>query len=256
MQITLTQIEKQHDANKLHDALTTAGLTVQVEGKPDGSESYFTFADEDEAAVQAVIDAYVYVDPGPPQGAWYATSDASTALQYKSWAGLLTQSEPATITSGPLTVGVRYTLTTYASGDDFANVAEVESGVVNTTGCVFIATGTTPTNYSHGSTLDSDGAPAARVLYNSLGGDIVWSYNGPGIFVGTLADTFLSRKTVFPGGDWRVLSPSFADDLWMHLGYDSTGEDIVTVDTWNGAGVQVDGALANTYVEIRIYFTL
>jgi hypothetical protein len=92
MQITLTQIEKQHDANKLHDALTDAGLTVRVEGKPDGSESYFTFADEDEAAVQAVIDAYVYVDPGPPQGAWYAVPTADVAIGYNEYTALLNQS--------------------------------------------------------------------------------------------------------------------------------------------------------------------
>lgn len=53
-----------------------------------------------------------------------------------------------TQTSGTLIPGNKYTVTTFVSGDNFSNV-----GGTNTTGTNFIATGTTPTTWSHGSTL-------------------------------------------------------------------------------------------------------
>lgn len=57
-------------------------------------------------------------------------------------------------TEGFLLVGTTYTILTYQSGDDFANVADVQEGDVNTDGCIFIATGTTPTDWSNGSVLE------------------------------------------------------------------------------------------------------
>lgn len=56
------------------------------------------------------------------------------------------------LTSGTLIVGQVYTIQTYVAGDDFANV-----GGDNTSGDLFIATGTTPTNWSNGSTLSVPG---------------------------------------------------------------------------------------------------
>jgi len=62
-------------------------------------------------------------------------------------------SKHVTQTSGVLIVGKQYTILDFKVGDNFSNVANVVSGTINTTGCVFIATGTTPTTYSNGSTL-------------------------------------------------------------------------------------------------------
>jgi hypothetical protein len=56
-----------------------------------------------------------------------------------------------TATSGTLLVGMYYTITTFVGGDNFSNVGAVN----NATGQVFIATGTTPTNWTNGSTLTS-----------------------------------------------------------------------------------------------------
>jgi hypothetical protein len=50
-----------------------------------------------------------------------------------------------------------YTIIDYKNGDDFSNIANVESGVINTNQCVFIATGKTPTNWTNGSVLLYDG---------------------------------------------------------------------------------------------------
>lgn len=57
-------------------------------------------------------------------------------------------SKHVTQTSGVLEVGVSYTIITFVAGDNFTNV-----GGTNVTGNVFVATGTTPTTYTNGSTL-------------------------------------------------------------------------------------------------------
>lgn len=57
-------------------------------------------------------------------------------------------SKHVTQTSGVLEVGVEYTILDFNTGDIFTNV-----GGTNVTGNVFVATGTTPTAYTYGSTL-------------------------------------------------------------------------------------------------------
>lgn len=54
-----------------------------------------------------------------------------------------------TATSGTLVIGIPYTITTFFAGDNFSNVG----ATVNATGNIFIATGTTPTTWTNGSTL-------------------------------------------------------------------------------------------------------
>jgi len=74
----------------------------------------------------------------------------------------------------------------------------------NVTGCVFIATGETPTNWSNGSTLESSGNLVVTVLENNLGFDIGWDYDifGSGVYfgynstTGPLYNTF-NRNTTF-----------------------------------------------------------
>lgn len=56
-------------------------------------------------------------------------------------------------TVAPLIVGKYYYINTFVAGDDFSNVDTVITGTGNTTGCVFLCTGTTPTNWTHGSSL-------------------------------------------------------------------------------------------------------
>lgn len=58
-----------------------------------------------------------------------------------------------TLSSGSLVLGETYEIVDYLSDDDFSNVADVISGVINTNGCIFVATGTEPTNWSNTSTL-------------------------------------------------------------------------------------------------------
>ncbi len=120
---------------------------------------------------------------------------------FKVYEALLLQTAPTTQTSGTLLIGAIYTLTTFNAGDNFSNM-ELLSGTVNTTGSTFRAIVDTPTDYSHSSVLDYDGAPYV-VSINSDGdfapsintiGDIVWSYDGTGNFIGTLAGAFPAGK--------------------------------------------------------------
>ncbi len=120
----------------------------------------------------------------------------NSAPTYKVYTALLTQNGDGTSTqtSGLLIVGARYVITTYIAGDDFSNVANVISGTINTTGCEFIATGTTPTDYSNESILTDTAAPITTVLENTLG-DIVWSYDTVGNYKILSNGLFTSNKT-------------------------------------------------------------
>lgn len=88
---------------------------------------------------------------------------------------LLDISKHVTQTSGALTIGKQYTILDFNAGDNFTNVAQIVSGVINTTGCVFIATGTTPTTYSNGSIIAyymTQSATWAQIKSAANGGEI------------------------------------------------------------------------------------
>lgn len=65
---------------------------------------------------------------------------------------------PPLQTSGSLTIGQQYFILAYQTGDDFTNVGASS----NATDITFIATGTTPTDWTHGSTLV--GSPPASTF--------------------------------------------------------------------------------------------
>lgn len=148
-----------------------------------------------------------------------AKSQAFTASDLFDVSKFVTQ------TSGQLRP-TRYTIVTYVAGDDFSNVATVVSGTINTTGCVFDAIGTTPTDYSNGSTLSSyesqsytyaelksglglgskvykalltqsgTSAPVATVLVNTLGVTPTFSYVGVGDYrLIVTGNIFVQAKT-------------------------------------------------------------
>jgi hypothetical protein len=98
-----------------------------------------------------------------------------------TYKALLTQTATFSGTSisgeffGSLIIGETYTIDDYQSGDDFSNISDVVSGIINETGCVFIATGELPAIWSNGSQLTSSGNLVVSVLTNNLGFDIEWS---------------------------------------------------------------------------------
>ena len=111
-----------------------------------------------------------------PQGTIGATGPG---FIYKTYTALLTE----TLTQGgtdmfyfnnALIVGETYTITDYVSGDDFSNIANVITGTINETGCVFVATGTQPNVWTNLSEIFSDGGLIVNELENTLGFDVVW----------------------------------------------------------------------------------
>jgi len=91
-------------------------------------------------------------------------SDAEIALEAVDQNVKVTDqwSDNSTQTSGTLTVGQKYRIDTYVSADDFTNVGAGS----NATGVEFVATGTTPTTYSNGSTLRLIGCVVALLPEN------------------------------------------------------------------------------------------
>lgn len=69
-------------------------------------------------------------------------------------------------TSGTLIPGLKYQIVTYVATDNFSNIATVISGIINTSGCIFLATGTTPTTWSHGSSLNIVGDRILNISKN------------------------------------------------------------------------------------------
>ena len=90
-------------------------------------------------------------------------------------------------------------------------------------------------------------APVATVLENTLGGDIVWSREDSGIYIGTLNEGFVLGKT-FLSGKYRINS---VDDPSSYSISDS-GVDTVYV-TSESSEVLQDDLLYNAPIEIRVY---
>jgi hypothetical protein len=136
----------------------------------------------------------------------------SGASFYGYWCGA-TNNHVYIITSGDgYVVGDTITiLGTELSGSTPANdmIITVTEVSPNQTGCVFIATGEIPTNWSNGSTLVSSGNLVVKVLENNLGFDIGWVDGAgfdPGLYfgfnttTGPLYNTFNRNTTFVLGG--------------------------------------------------------
>lgn len=74
------------------------------------------------------------------------------------------------LTSGTLLSDKIYVIIDYNSGDDFSNLIIANFGTVNTTGCIFLTNGTTPTDWTHGSSLALWNLTFTE-LHNTLGFD-------------------------------------------------------------------------------------
>ena len=87
-------------------------------------------------------------------------------------------------------------------------------------------------------------APTATVLENTLGGTVVWSYNGNGSYDATLTAAFTADKTVvFIGGP--------GSSTGFHTAY-RDDDNMVTVQTFD-SGSPANDMLAETPIEIRVY---
>lgn len=89
-------------------------------------------------------------------------------------------------------------------------------------------------------------APVATVLENTLGGTVVWSYQGQGLYFGTLAGAFAQNVATF--------MQNFSLDGNGGLCYSTVNDsDSIAVYSSNYSGTQTDDVLANVFIEIRVY---
>jgi len=160
-----------------------------------------------------------------------------------------------------LIIGETYTITSYQGGDDFINIANVQSGTINETGCVFIATGQTPNFWQDGSVLTSNGGLIVDVLENTLGYNISWEQNpfgGNGYYIGVnestghLFNSFPRSQTTvnmsikYPF-NWSGFPPIGITGLSSYIEKDSA----VFVEMYFDGG-NIDNALYYTPIEVTI----
>ena len=181
-------------------------------------------------------------------------NSTANSTTYKVYTALLSQtgdSSPDTIDAAPLTVGVTYTIESYYGDDDFTNVGAPS----NTSGVIFVATGTTPANWSSNSTLSLNLAtPVVKVLENTIG-NVWFSYDDTGSYYINSDALFTANKTYvvtqFWGDDSSTVRTSITN--WestsvLHLYNRDTGGNAE-----NTIGSNTNPVTWLTSIEIRIY---
>ena len=170
-------------------------------------------------------------------------------LAYTTYVAKLTQQDQGTFASGYLTVGKSYLITGYVAGDDFSNVADVQSGTINTDGCVFIATGIAPANWTNGSQIEDINYPVSVVDENNFSFTPYWKriqtgtyfFNFPyGIDYNQLTAKFSSTLTnnVLSTIAINASDYSFRDDTF-YPNYYNTGFNSTVFTT----AIQSDGKI-------------
>jgi hypothetical protein len=159
-----------------------------------------------------------------------------------------------------LIIGETYTIITGQTGDDFSNIANVQSGVINETGCVFIATGNTPSVWNNGSELSSNGGLIFDVIENNLGYEITWGQFGPGTYVG-FPTNIGPKYNNFPREQSSVLTqltvtiPPFGQSIQFYAGPGSFGykDDVLALGVWDSVSeTSVDDKLFYTPYEFKL----
>jgi len=157
---------------------------------------------------------------------------------------------------GKLIINEMYTIADYVAGDDFANIADVRGGVINETGCVFVATGATPTNWDNGSTLVSVGELIVAELENSLDFDIEWlwrPFGGYGYYIGIdkelgpTANGFPREKCHMLIGDSISLGPYIPTLLTITTGSFMGPDELVNINVYD--------FLTNDSADNRLFYT-
>lgn len=165
---------------------------------------------------------------------------------------------------GAFIIGETYTITNYISDDDFSNIADVQSGTINQSGCVFIATGEIPNRWVNNSEIQSSGNLAVTVLENTLGYDLDWfhaPFGGYGYYV-AINDSTGPFINAFPRNnvtvsiqatepyDWGGF-PAITINSKPSIFEDKDDILVVNVLDWNTSDLTNNG-LYHTPIEIKI----
>jgi hypothetical protein len=87
-------------------------------------------------------------------------------------------------------------------------------------------------------------APTATVLENTLGGTLVWSYDGVGSYIGTLTGAFTSNKTAV------LISGVYKGSV---LGSRKTNNTVQITTTATSTNTEANVLLDSTTIEIKVY---
>ena len=182
---------------------------------------------------------------------WYTMEDvANTVKPYKVFTALLTQSGGSSesyLTEGPLVIGITYLIGDGDGGDDFTNVGAPNSN----NGTSFIATGTTPANWTHNAILYyNTGAPVATVLENTIG-NIWFTYNTFGNYTINSNDLFIATKTVSQNSQAACFN--VGGDSFYNLIIQRQTTNEVELATISDSFETIDNQLTNKMIEIRVY---
>lgn len=198
--------------------------------------------------------------------------NATIGMSYSIYRALLTQTGEIVgdyigIFGGALILGEVYTISNYASGDDFSNMF-ILSGTANETGSTFVATEPLPLYWDEGSLLASGGGIVANVLENNLGFDITWDWtpfggtgyyfasNGgvEGLIIGETPTTFPREKTTYSCSTkygFGIEGGMPIIPIISNLSFNNIDDGLV-LEMFD-LGAMVDNALYYNLVEIKIY---
>jgi hypothetical protein len=172
--------------------------------------------------------------------------------KYKVYTALLTQSgtsNPQSITSGELTIGVTYLIPSRvlpgAPDWDFTNVGASNNNV----GTYFVATGTTPNAWGiYGELEYNTGAPVAIVLENTIG-NIWFEYVSAGEYTVNSNDLFIEDKTAIDIDAFSYLNVGNYSFIANSTLFPENTFNITTTS----AGAATDDLLLKNRLEIKVY---
>ena len=183
---------------------------------------------------------------------WYTMEDVTNTVRpYQVYTALLTQSGGDDIRQlvwgDELTIGVTYEVFDTKAGDDFRNVGGpliINNNDFN--GVRFMATGTTPTNWSGGTGVEYNlGAPVATVLENTIG-NVWFTFQSDGRYSAISNELFIENKTAKFGG-W------VDSDIDAYFRFGSDGDSINEITLATGDPGPMNSYLKNATIEIRVY---
>ncbi len=170
-------------------------------------------------------------------------------IKSKVYTALISQSgssDPQTMTSGTLTVGVTYQITDYISGDDFTNCGAPS----NANGVFFVATNDTPTVWSNSSELSYDnGAPVVKVLENTIG-NIWFTYTDVGSYI-ICSDGLFSTNTI--NNLDQTMNICKITDIVYFSYINVSSSDSLEFATIDNSLTQQDGLLFEKVLKIETY---
>lgn len=152
--------------NIIVDSVQALKISADSISTPSTGQFLFNVNTNGEVIAKSILSNVVIetprlrLDPDPTLIAFAAGEIRWSGSDFLGWNGnqwiSFTAGASLIMTTGPLVVNQLYSIVNYVAGDDFTNVGAPS----NATGVQFVATGTTPSVWTHGSTLSSGSGEA------------------------------------------------------------------------------------------------